>query len=191
MVLKSTDSKTEPRGTLLITGLHQNTEPLTTTIWLHASRQFLILSLAFVLSGSLLYLVRFGVTSIKEWLISWWIPCRFCCWRDTRVCGRTAPCCRAEIISAEVYWSGNMSCWCNTEIGKIFMTWALACPSDSSCFAVIFENRKLQFLKHVTFCPAALALYKRTEEIFLIYSDNGKLPYLMTSLKRPIILLIA
>lgn len=54
MVLKSTDSKTEPRGTLLITGLHQNTEPLTTTIWLHASRQFLILSLVWLVSGTVI-----------------------------------------------------------------------------------------------------------------------------------------
>lgn len=59
---------------------------------------FLGLYLAFVLSVSLLYLVRFGVTNIKEWVISCWVPCRFCCWKDIWVCGGTAPCLRLKSL---------------------------------------------------------------------------------------------
>ena len=41
-VLKSTTPKTDPQGTPLITSLHLDVEPLTTTLWLQPSKQFFI-----------------------------------------------------------------------------------------------------------------------------------------------------
>ena len=41
-VLKSSSPKTDPWGTPLLTGLHPDTEPLITTLWLHPASQFLI-----------------------------------------------------------------------------------------------------------------------------------------------------
>ena len=42
-MLKNIGLKTDPWGTALITGLHLDIEPLTTTPWLWPSNQFLIL----------------------------------------------------------------------------------------------------------------------------------------------------